>query len=124
MPRPRRNATAGIHAKNLRQSMTDAESKLWTELRSHRFEGIHFRRQFPIGSYIVDFCAPGHRVVIELDGGQHLDQEGYDAARTRHLESLGYRVLRFWNDVVLKDMQEVLNVIYEELKDPPPASPI
>ena len=117
MPRPRKDALSGGRAIELRQKMTEAEIKLWAELRSHRFEGIHFRRQHPVGKYIVDFCSPEHKLIIELDGGQHLKQAGHDAVRTAYLESLGFRVLRFWNDAVLQDMQAVLSVIYEEVKE-------
>jgi very-short-patch-repair endonuclease len=83
------------HAVELRQNQTEAELRLWYRLRSHRFEGIHFRRQHVIGNYVVDFCAPRRKLVIEVDGGQHVDQAEYDAQRTEYLNSKGYRVLRF-----------------------------
>jgi very-short-patch-repair endonuclease len=88
------------NAGRLRQNQTDAENALWYELRLHQMQGVHFRRQHAIGHYIVDFCSPARKLVIELDGGQHLEQEGYDARRTAFLESRGYKVLRFWDHEV------------------------
>jgi very-short-patch-repair endonuclease len=82
-------------AGELRKEQTEAEAKLWSRLRSHRMGGIHFRRQHAIGNYIVDFCARRRKLIIELDGSQHLQQEEYDVERTKYLESLGYRVMRF-----------------------------
>jgi very-short-patch-repair endonuclease len=104
------------NAHELRQNLTDAENKLWQVLRNHHLNGAHFRRQHAIGPYIVDFCALRQKLIVELDGGQHLTQEKYDAQRTAFLESKGYRVLRFWNDEVLKNRDEVLQVIFEALK--------
>jgi very-short-patch-repair endonuclease len=80
-------------------------------------ENIHFRRQHAIGNYIADFCAPRKRLIIEVDGSQHLDREEYDTERTAFLESKGYRVLRFWNDEILNDIEAVLQVIYDALKE-------
>jgi very-short-patch-repair endonuclease len=97
-----------VNARALRHEMTDAETRLWTMLRSHRFEGVHFRRQHPIGPYIADFCSPGSKLVIELDGSQHIDQTVYDRKRTEYLESRSYRVIRFWNHEVLSEMDTVL----------------
>ena len=84
-------------AKELRRNQTEAEAKLWSCLRNHQLNNVGFRRQHAIGNYIVDFCAPRRKLIIELDGGQHLEQEEYDAERTEFLESRGYKVLRFWN---------------------------
>jgi very-short-patch-repair endonuclease len=95
--------------------MTPAENKLWTYLRAHRANGIHFRNQHAIGNYIVDFCAPRKKLIIEVDGSQHLDQEESDLERTAWLEGQGYRVLRVWNSDVLNDMNGVMGVILEEL---------
>ena len=96
-------------AKQLRGSQTDAESELWFHLRAHRFMGLKFKRQKPVGTYIVDFICIEHGVVIELDGGQHNDaQKDYDVVRDRYLASLGLTVFRFWNDEVLKDTNAVL----------------
>ena len=104
------------HARESRDNPTEAEHRLWQYLRAHRLSGIHFRRQHAIGPYIVDFCAPRLRLVIELDGSQHLDQGRYDARRTAYLESRGYRVLRFWNDAVLQDIDTVMKVLLEAVE--------
>jgi very-short-patch-repair endonuclease len=102
-------------AVELRQNMTDAEIKLWSRLRAHQLEDIHFRRQHIIGSYVVDFCAPRYKLVIEVDGGHHLEQKEYDAERTVFLESKGYRVIRFWNHEVLSDLDAVMLAIMQSL---------
>ena len=107
------------YARELRHHLTEAEALLWRYLRSHRLGGTHIRRQHAIGPYIVDFCAPREKVVIELDGGQHVDQAEYDAERSAFLESQGYVVLRFWNNQVIEHPEEVLGVILEALKNPP-----
>ena len=91
--------------------MTPAEIKLWARLRANRLEGIHFRNQHAIGKYIVDFCAPRRKLIIELDGGQHIDQKEYDQERTLFLESKGYKVIRFWNNDILKDIDSVIKTI-------------
>ena len=78
---------------------------------------VHFRNQHAIGSYIVDFCAPRRKLIIELDGSQHLEQEEYDAERTEYLKSKGYKVLRFWNNDVMNDIDSVLNVIWDTLNE-------
>jgi len=102
-------------AGELRQNQTEAEAKLWSRLRAHRMAGVQFRRQHAIGNYIVDFCSPRRKLVIELDGSQHLDQAEYDSERTKYLEAKGYRVLRFWNNEVINEIDAVLNVIWTEL---------
>ncbi|MGB7876718.1 MAG: endonuclease domain-containing protein [Anaerolineales bacterium] len=99
------------HAKELRRNQTEAEAKLWSRLRNHQLKGSGFRRQHAIGNYVVDFCAPRKKLIIELDGSQHLEQEEYDDERTESLESKGYRVLRFWNNEVIKDIDGVLRAI-------------
>ena len=104
-------------AKQLHREMTEPEAKLWTHLRAHRMGDVHFRNQHAIGNYIVDFCAPRKKLIIELDGGHHLEQEEYDKERTDFLESKGYRVLRFWNNVVMKDIDSVLRVIFDALNE-------
>jgi len=105
------------NARELRHKMTDAESKLWAMLRSHRFEGVHFRRQHPIGPYIADFCAPREKLIIEVDGSQHREHPGYDRKRTEYLESRGFRVIRFWNHEVLTEMDAVLLAILHTLQE-------
>lgn len=102
-------------AGELRKLQTEAEAKLWSYLRAHRMAGVQFRRQHPIGNYIVDFCSPRRKLVIEVDGSQHLQQVEYDAKRTKYLESKGYRVLRFWNHDVMKNIAMVLNIIWSEI---------
>jgi len=93
--------------------MTDAERRLWRYLRRH-FLGVHFRRQVPIGPYIVDFACLGRKLVIEIDGGQHMGS-AEDEIRDRWLRERGYRVLRFWNHDVLKNSEGILTVIASEL---------
>lgn len=97
--------------------MTEAEAKLWSRLRAHRMGGVHFRNQHAIGSYVVDFCAPRKKLIIELDGSQHMEQEEYDSERTTFLQSKGYRVLRFWNSDVINNVDSILKVIYNALND-------
>ncbi len=115
----------------LRKNQTDAENALWKELRMQQLNDVHFRRQHPIGHYIVDFCSPLKKIIIEVDGGQHLEQEAYDQRRTEFLEQEGYRVLRFWDHEVLTELEAVLQVIFdatgdvveEPEREPPPTSP-
>jgi very-short-patch-repair endonuclease len=98
------------HARRLRRDATEAEKALWQRLRSRGFEGLKFRRQVPFGRYIADFFCEELQLVIELDGGQHADSEK-DVVRTRYLESQGLRVLRFWNNDVLGNMEGVLEYL-------------
>ena len=104
-------------ARRLRENSTDAELKLWRYLRRLETRGTHFRRQMPIGNFIVDFACPAARLVIEVDGSQHGDDahRDRDHSRTRWLETEGYRVLRFWNNEVTHQIDGVLEVIYAEL---------
>lgn len=102
-------------AGELRKNQTEAEAKLWSRLRAHRVDGVQFRRQHAIGNYIVDFCSPRRKIVIELDGSQHLDQAEYDLERTKYLESLGYQILRFWNHEITKDIDTVMSVIWSAI---------
>jgi very-short-patch-repair endonuclease len=88
--------------------MTDAEQRLWYHLRASRFEGWKFRRQVPVGDYVVDFLCEEARVIVEVDGGQHAERAKRDAARTQRLAAQGYAVLRFWNNDVLENMEGVL----------------
>ena len=108
--------------KSLRQHATDAENKLWYRLRGGQL-GCRFRRQHRIEGFIVDFSCFKHRLVVELDGGQHLEQIAYDQRRTGELEKAGYRVLRFWNDDVLLRTDAVLDVIWRALKQELPLTP-
>ena len=104
-------------AKELRRDMTPQEIKLLAHLRAHRMGGVHFRPQHAIGNYIADFCAPRRKLIIELDGSQHLEQDEYDAERTAFFESKGYRVLRFWNNDVMINLESVLTVIWDTLNE-------
>ena len=111
MPAKRSNPETMYRAGELRRELTPAEQKLWAYLRGNKLKGISFRRQHAIGNYIVDFCAIKAKLVIKLDGSQHLEQEEYDQERTDYLESKGYKVIRFWNNDVMNDIQGVLRVI-------------
>lgn len=101
-------------ARNLRNNATEAEQRLWLHLRANRFEGAKFTRQFPIGTFIADFACRSLRLAIELDGGQH-SESPTDPNRTRIIEAHGYRVIRFWNNEVLGNIDGVLTVIAEEI---------
>ena len=98
-------------AKDLRKNSTDAERLLWKYLRSKTIEGFKFRRQQPIENYIVDFVCLEKRIVIEVDGGQHAVEKEKDTERDRWLESQGFKVLRFWNNDVLTNIQGVLEMV-------------
>lgn len=98
----------GERAKALRQQMTDAERRLWQHLRAHRFMGLKFKRQKPLGHYIVDFICVEAGLVVELDGGQHAEQVAYDQRRDAWLLEQGLTVLRFWNHDVLQQTDAVL----------------
>ncbi|CAA7616469.1 conserved hypothetical protein [Magnetospirillum sp. LM-5] len=108
---------ADKRARWLRANQTEAERHLWLRLRVLRSEGSHFRRQAPIGPFIVDFACHARRLVVELDGGQHAVPEHRDRDRDRTvwLESQGYRVLRFWNNDVLGNADGVMVVVREAL---------
>jgi very-short-patch-repair endonuclease len=114
---------ASPRARSLRRTSTDAERKLWYALRRKQLEGFRFRRQHPIGPYVVDLVCLSERLVIEVDGGQHAERVDYDRERTHWLESRGYRVLRFWNHDVLLNAAGVVDVILDTLErreHPPP----
>jgi len=101
--------------------MTDAERRLWYRLRAHRFDGHKFKRQVPIGPYIVDFACLGQKLVIEVDSGQHAESRS-DAVRDNDLRREGFRVLRFWNNDVLQNTDGVLETILSAFKRPSPGS--
>ncbi len=106
-----------IHnARELRKSATDAEQRLWQNLRSRQMNGYKFRRQAPIGKYIVDFLCKEAKLVVELDGSQHCLQEEHDQRRTDYLISHGYRVVRYWNNQVLQEGEAVLEDILLQLE--------
>ena len=103
-------------ARRLRRDSTDAERTLWLQLRDRRLEGWKFRRQVSIDPYIVDFLCLDAKLVIEVDGGQHDENRAKDEVRTRFLEGFGLRVIRFWNNEVLGNLEGVLERILIELK--------
>ena len=98
-------------ARRMRHTPTEAEARLWWHLRATRLRGFKFRRQQPIGDYIVDFVCFERKLIVEVDGSQHLDAIERDDARTAWLESVGFTVLRFWNDEVLRDAECVMRDI-------------
>ncbi len=104
-------------SRELRANMTDAERKLWTHLSARKVSGVRFNTQFPIGGFVCDFVSRGAKLVIEVDGGQHAEAEQADAERTRYIERQGYRVIRFWNNDVLANVEgvvaEVERVLHE-----------
>src|SRR5262245_23799079 len=119
-------------ARALRRSMTDAERRLWLRLKERQVNNARFRRQAPIGPYIVDFVCFDVKLVVEADGGQHADALSYDSKRDTWLVAQGFRVLRFWNNDVLRNTDGVVERVSEVLKEtasralspPPQPSPI
>ena len=114
-----------LRARQLRRTLTKAERALWRRLRARQLLGAKFRRQRPLGSFVVDFVAADESLVVEIDGGQHaLDEiRARDDERTRAIEARGYRVLRFWNGDVLGNPDGVLEVIGRVLRERRPPSP-
>lgn len=115
-------------SRKLRSEMTDAESCLWRRLRSRQIYGLKFRRQHPVGKYILDFACIEARLAIEVDGGQHNEMQINDDQRTALLEVQGWKVLRFWNNEVLQNIEgvltEVLNALtIDESNVTPPSYP-
>ena len=111
-------------ARALRGASTEAEYRLWYHLRNRRLGGFKFRRQVTIKRYIVDFVCLEVKLVVEADAGQHVEQEEADERRTKDLERLGYRVLRFWNHEVLFETAAVLSSILDELLRSPSPQPL
>ncbi len=110
-------------ARHLRQSSTEAEKTLWRHLRSRQLAGCKFRRQAPLGRYIVDFLCYERNLVIEVDGGQHQLRSEEDSIRTNWLEACGFRVARFWNNQVLEETEAVLDAILRQLQGEESPSP-
>lgn len=117
MPRPpRSNPKTRTRAIELRKELTPAERKLWAYLRGDKL-GVNFRRQHAIGNFIPDFVCIKKKLIIELDGSQHLEQEEYDEERTKYFESIGYTVIpqgdnvRYWNNDVMKNIDGVIRAI-------------
>ena len=114
-------------ARRLRRNQTDAERVLWFRLRDRRFFGFKFRRQAAINQFIVDFCCPDAKLIVEIDGGQHAEQIEQDANRTTILEAMGYVVLRFWSNDVMRNLEGVLEEIVRTLQqtsEPPHPNPL
>ena len=105
-----------IRARELRKNMTEAERALWKHLRLCQVGGHKFRRQQPLGKYIVDFICFEKRLIIEVDGGQHSEQVVYDSDRNAWLEAQGFKILRFWNNQVLKETEAVKETIIGALE--------
>ena len=101
------------NARNLRKNMTKQERILWKLLRKKSINNLKFRRQYPIGNYIVDFICNEKNLIIEIDGGQHNEDQNiiYDQVRTKYLESKGYKVIRFWNN----DIDNNIEGVYQEI---------
>jgi very-short-patch-repair endonuclease len=111
-------------ARALRKRSTDAENILWRQLRAKKLLGLKFRRQEPIGRYIVDFVCHEKKVIIEIDGGQHSVDKEKDQERDHWFKTKGFEVLRFWNNDVLKKTEEILEIIMKTcLESPSPLSP-
>ncbi len=103
------------NSRRLRKNMTDVERFLWKEIRGSQLLGYKFRRQHPIDNYIVDFVCLELKIIIELDGRHHVEQAEYDYIRSNHLMGKGFRVLRFWNNDVLYNIEGVLITIFQLL---------
>jgi very-short-patch-repair endonuclease len=115
---PKRSNPKTMHrAGKLRKEPTLAERKLWSYLRGNKLDGVSFRRQHAIGNYIPDFVCIKRKIIIELDGSQHLEQSEYDIERSKYFESLGYKVIRFWNNWVMNDIEGVIRTIKNALGD-------
>ncbi len=108
--------------RHLRRNMTDAERQLWRHLRLKQMGGWKFRRQHPVGNYVLDFVCIETGLAVEVDGGQHAKNHEADAARSDWLKQQGITVLRFWNHEVLQDIETVKSVIWSALQDGTPPS--
>jgi len=111
MARPlRSNPKTRTRAIELRKELTPAERKLWAVIRNDQL-GVNFRRQHAIGNFIPDFVCIKKKLILELDGSQHLEQVEYDTQRTKYFETLGYKVVRFWNNQIMNDINGVIKAI-------------
>jgi very-short-patch-repair endonuclease len=108
-----------IKARKLRQNQTPQEQKMWNLLRGKQFQGIKFVRQYPIENYIADFACRSKKLIIEIDGGQHNEDKNiiYDDKRTKFLESLGYKIIRFWNNEIDDNLEGVYERLLEFIKE-------
>ena len=107
-------------AKHLRHNQTSAESLIWAELRGRKCGGYKFRRQVPIGKYVVDFLCIKQKLIVEIDGPSHEESKDYDANRTQVLESLGYHIIRLTNDDVFEDLEASIEAIWQALENARP----
>ncbi|HEY4542624.1 MAG TPA: endonuclease domain-containing protein [Noviherbaspirillum sp.] len=121
--RLRINPQTTKNARTLRSGMTLAEQRLWNALRGKQIENTRFRRQHPIGPYIADFACVEQLLIVELDGGQHQEQIEYDDRRTAFLQQQGWKVLRFWNNDVMSNLDGVLSSIVTAFESAPPSQP-
>ena len=113
MANSKKDRTKRKIAAGLRKNQSPAERILWSHLRNHQILDVHFRRQYPIDPYIVDFCAPSLRLVIEVDGSQHATHTEQDALRTKFLEGEGFHILRFWTVDIFTKIDSVKQVVFE-----------
>ena len=116
MKSPRKTA----FAEHLRRNQTSSETLVWAELRNRQCGGYKFRRQVPIGAYVVDFLCVAQKLIVEIDGPSHLDAADYDANRTRILESQGYHVIRLTNDDVFEGLDATIEAIWQSLENATP----
>ena len=111
-------------AKSMRRQPTNAEALIWAALRGARMQGFKFKRQQPIGPYIVDFVCFEYGLIIEIDGGQHAEDVSADQHRSNWLQSQGFRILRFWNNEVIERRDDVLESIIRALREYPSPQPL
>jgi very-short-patch-repair endonuclease len=110
-------------ARKLRKNMTDEERRLWQELRRSQLRDFKFRRQAPIGPFIADFVCFERKLIVELDGSQHAERLKEDALRTAWLTGQGFRLIRFWNNQIVEDLDVVLEMILRAVEDTPHPNP-
>jgi very-short-patch-repair endonuclease len=111
-------------ARKLRKQQTPQEVRVWSRLRDRQFLGYKFRRQVPLGRYVVDFYCPEKKLVLEIDGGHHMQQQTQDQQREDLLKSQGYQILRFWNSDIEQNLEGVFEKIMQVLQSPSPPSPL
>ena len=117
------NSNLKLLSRRLRDNLTDAEKLLWRKIRKKQIGNLQFYRQRPIGSYIADFYCDKAKLIIEIDGGQHYEKENIlkDRTRDEYFRKIGLRVVRFTNLDILKNIDNVVESVYQKIKNPPPA---
>ena len=110
-------------ARELRRNATDAEVRLWRAISARKIAGVRFNRQVPIGPFICDFVCRGRRLIVEVDGGQHAEDAVGEESRTRYLQFEGYRIIRFWNNEILENLEGVVTEIGRVLASLPSPNP-